>query len=166
MHRTLVDFICSKCQNSQKEKLFWTFLIYNPHLPNIMYAVSYQNWPSSTFKVLGVEQHILQFTSQTFHLAVNQLCIYFVVNTVVLKKRTAKLFILIKIQKINYMTKVMTFKVPVFYCLMRKFKLLNFYWNISSLILTNLDHTHRNLLKIIIKNFWYEFSDINFFMEQ
>ena len=81
----IVDFIYSKCQNSQKEKLFWTFLIYNPHLPYIMYAVSYQNWPSSTFKVLGVEQHILQFTSQTFHLAVNQLCIYSVVNTVVLK---------------------------------------------------------------------------------
>ena len=45
-------------------------------------------------------------------------------------------------------------KVPVFYCLMKKFKSLNFYQKIFSLILTNLDQTHRDLLKITTKNFW------------
>ena len=45
-------------------------------------------------------------------------------------------------------------KVPVFYCLMKKFKSLNFYQNFFSLILTNLDQTHRDLLKITTKIFW------------
>ena len=45
-------------------------------------------------------------------------------------------------------------KVPVFYCLMEKFKSLNFYQKFFSLILTNLDQTHRDLLKITTKNFW------------
>ena len=46
-------------------------------------------------------------------------------------------------------------KVHVFYCLMKKFKSLNFYHEkIFSLILTNLDQTHRDLLKIMTKNFW------------
>ena len=42
----------------------------------------------------------------------------------------------------------------LFYCLMKKFKSLNFYQEILSLILTNLDQTHRDLLKITTKNFW------------
>ena len=45
-------------------------------------------------------------------------------------------------------------KVPVFYCLMEKFKSLNFYQKFFSLILTNLDQTHRDLLKITTKFFW------------
>ena len=45
-------------------------------------------------------------------------------------------------------------KVPVFYCLMKKFNSQNFYQNFFSLILTNLDQTHRDLLKITTKIFW------------
>ena len=45
-------------------------------------------------------------------------------------------------------------KVPVFYCFMKKFDSQNFYQNFFSLILTNLDQTHRDLLKIMTKNFW------------
>ena len=45
-------------------------------------------------------------------------------------------------------------KVPVSYCLMKKFNSQNFYQNFFSLILTNLDQTHRDLLKITTKKFW------------
>ena len=48
-------------------------------------------------------------------------------------------------------------KVPVFYCLMKKFKSQNFYQKFFSLILTNLDQTHRDLLKITTKKFGKNF---------
>ena len=56
-------------------------------------------------------------------------------------------------RQINYTTRKLT-KVPVFYCLMKKFKSQNFYQKFFSLILTNLDQTHRDLLKITTKIFW------------
>ena len=44
-------------------------------------------------------------------------------------------------------------KVSVFYCLMKKFKSLNFYQIFLFTFLANLDQTHRDLLKITIKFF-------------
>ena len=53
----------------------------------------------------------------------------------------------------NSKVKLYFLKVPVFYCLMKKFYSQNFYQIFFSLILTNLDQAHRDLLKISTKYF-------------
>ena len=53
-------------------------------------------------------------------------------------------------------------KVPVFYCLMKKFKSLNFYQKYFFTFFTILDRTHQDLLKITTKN---DFCLLNDFMD-
>ena len=66
----------------------------------------------------------------------------------------------------TYQTTQKSVKVPVFYCLMKNCNDTNFYKKIFSLILTNLDQTHRDLLKITKKNFCKNLCHYNFFIKQ